>query len=69
MKSHIKTSTFDLFDVWQAMKHAITNQLKELKHVRVSQQIRLPLDVSGVLFEAKTKSELFRWSISIRTGI
>ncbi|KJZ69936.1 hypothetical protein HIM_10674 [Hirsutella minnesotensis 3608] len=33
-------------------KHAITNQLKELKHVRVSQQIRLPLDVSGVLFEA-----------------
>jgi hypothetical protein len=52
MKSHIRTSTFDLFDVWQAMKHAITNQLKELKHVRVSQQIRLPLDVSGVLFEA-----------------
>ncbi|PWI65091.1 hypothetical protein PCL_07390 [Purpureocillium lilacinum] len=52
MKSHIKTSTFDLFDVWQAMKHAITNQLKELKHIRVSQQVRLPLDVSGVLFEA-----------------
>ena len=34
------------------MKQAITNQLKELKHSRVSQQIRLTLDVSGVLFEA-----------------
>ncbi|KJZ68365.1 hypothetical protein HIM_12244 [Hirsutella minnesotensis 3608] len=52
VKSHIKTSNFDLFDVWQAMRHAITNQLKELKHLRVSQQVRLPLDVSGVLFEA-----------------
>ncbi|KAJ6436941.1 hypothetical protein O9K51_10477 [Purpureocillium lavendulum] len=52
IKSHIKTSTFDLFDVWQAMKHAIANQLKELKHMRVSQQVRTPLAVSGVLFEA-----------------
>jgi hypothetical protein len=45
-------STFDLFDVWQAMKHAIANQLKELKHLQASQQLRIPLDVSGVLFEA-----------------
>ena len=34
------------------MKHAITNQLKELKHLRNSQQLRTPLDVSGVLFDA-----------------
>ena len=52
IKSHVKKSNFDLFDVWQALKHAITNQLKELRHVRVSQQLRAPLDVSGVLFEA-----------------
>jgi hypothetical protein len=52
IKSHVKTSTFDLFDSWQAIKHAITNQLRELNHMRVSQQIRTPLDVSGVMFEA-----------------
>lgn len=28
------------------------NQLKELEHVRVTQQLRIPLDISGVLFEA-----------------
>ncbi|KJZ68621.1 hypothetical protein HIM_11991 [Hirsutella minnesotensis 3608] len=52
IKSYIKTSTFDLFDSWQAMRHAITNQLKELNHMRASQQIRTPLDVSGEMFEA-----------------
>ncbi|KAG6978861.1 PKS-NRPS hybrid synthetase [Fusarium oxysporum f. sp. conglutinans] len=52
IKSYIKTSTFDLFDSWQAMRHAVTNQLKELKHIRASQQIRTPLDISGGLFEA-----------------
>ncbi|KAG8410689.1 hypothetical protein J3459_022535 [Metarhizium acridum] len=52
MKAHIKKSNLDLFDVWQAMKHAIANQLKELKHIRASQQLRTPLDVSGLIFEA-----------------
>ncbi|KAK7595651.1 hypothetical protein V3481_002301 [Fusarium oxysporum f. sp. vasinfectum] len=52
IKSHIKTSTLDLFDTWQAIRPAIANQLKELKHIRVSQQVRIPLDISGVLFEA-----------------
>lgn len=53
IKSHIKTSTFDLFDVWQAIKYAITNQLKELKHLRASQQMRIPLDVSGALLAVR----------------
>ena len=52
MKSHIKSSKLDLFEVWQAMKHAITSQLKELKYVRVSQQVRAPLDISGALYES-----------------
>ncbi|KAG6989701.1 PKS-NRPS hybrid synthetase [Fusarium oxysporum f. sp. conglutinans] len=52
IKSYIKTSTFDLFDSWQAMRHAVTNQLKELNHIRASQQIRTPLDISGGMFEA-----------------
>ncbi|KAJ6788687.1 hypothetical protein PWT90_07147 [Aphanocladium album] len=52
LKAHIKISTLDLFDVWQAMRPAVTNQLKELKYVRASQQVSMPLDVSGVVFEA-----------------
>ncbi|OAQ60872.1 mutator-like element transposase [Pochonia chlamydosporia 170] len=52
IKAHIKISTLDLFDVWQAMRPAVTNQLKELKYMRASQQVSMPLDVSGVLFEA-----------------
>lgn len=52
IKAHIKISTLDLFDVWQAIRPAVTNQLKELKYVRASQQVSMPLDVSGVLFEA-----------------
>jgi hypothetical protein len=52
IKSYLKTSTFDLFDAWQAIKHAISNQLKELNYVRASQQIRIPLDISGARFEA-----------------
>ena len=52
IKSYIRTSTFDLFDSWQAMRHAVTNQLKKLNHIRASQQTRTPLDVCGGLFEA-----------------
>jgi hypothetical protein len=52
IKAHIKLSTLDLFDAWQAMRPAVTNQLKELKYMRASQQVSIPLDVSGVLFEA-----------------
>jgi len=37
---------------WLAIKPAVTNQLKELGYIRVSQQIRTPLDISGVMFEA-----------------
>lgn len=42
----------DLFDAWQAIRPAIINQLKELKYIRASPQVSIPLDVSGVLFEA-----------------
>lgn len=52
IKAHIKISTLDLFDAWQSMRPAVINQLKELKYVRASQQLSMPLDVSGVLFEA-----------------
>lgn len=34
------------------MKPAITNQIRELNHIQASQQLRTPLDISGVLFEA-----------------
>lgn len=52
IKPYIRTSTFDLFDSWQVMRQAVTNQLKELNHIRVSQQTRTPLDVFGGMFEA-----------------
>ena len=52
IKAHIKISTLDLFDAWQAIRPAVINQLKELKYMRASQQVSIPLDVSGVLFEA-----------------
>ena len=52
IKAHIKISTLDLFDVWQAMKPAVANQLKELKYMRASQQVSMPIDISGVSFEA-----------------
>ncbi|KAH9983404.1 hypothetical protein F4779DRAFT_624564 [Xylariaceae sp. FL0662B] len=42
---------FDLFDVWQSKKPAVANQLKELNHLRVSQQIQMPLAVSGAIFK------------------
>ena len=52
MKAHIKISTLDLFDVWQAMKPAVANQLKGLKYMRASQRVSMPIDISGVSFEA-----------------
>ena len=52
IKLYLGTSRLDLFDAWQAIKDAITAQLKNLQQLRASQQIRMPLDISGVLFEA-----------------
>lgn len=52
LKAHIKISTLDLFNVWHSIRPAVINQLKELKYLRASQQVSMPLDVSGVLFEA-----------------
>lgn len=31
LKSYLKTSKFDLFDVWRAIKHAVENQLSEIQ--------------------------------------
>ena len=52
IKLYLGTSRFDLFDGWQAIKHAIIAQLKDLQQLRASQKIRMPLDISGVVFEA-----------------
>ncbi|KAL2886857.1 mutator-like element transposase [Ceratocystis lukuohia] len=52
IKSHLGTSRFDLFDAYQAIKHAILAQIKELHQIQASQQIRMPLDISGTRFEA-----------------
>ena len=39
MKSHLKKSTLDLFKAWRAIKHALLNQLSELRSNQARQQI------------------------------
>jgi hypothetical protein len=44
-KIHKQTNKYNIFDTWQAVKPAITNQLGELYHRRASQRVRIPLDI------------------------
>lgn len=50
LKSHLKRSTLDLFDAWRAMKHALLNQLSELRFNQAKQQTRTPIELSGPLY-------------------
>ncbi len=50
LKGHLKTSTLDLFEAWRAIKHALLNQLAELKSNKAKQQIRTPIELSGTLY-------------------
>ena len=53
LKSYLKTSKFDLFDVWRIIKHAIENQLAELQSMQARQQTRKPTEhIGGGLFSA-----------------
>ncbi|RKK06770.1 hypothetical protein BFJ66_g17850 [Fusarium oxysporum f. sp. cepae] len=52
LKSHLKQSTLNLFEAWRAMKHALLNQLAELRSNQASQQIRTPIELSGSLYSA-----------------
>lgn len=52
MKGHFKKSTSDLFEAWKAIKHALLNQLKELRANQARQQIRIPIEFSGALYSA-----------------
>lgn len=40
----------DFFEAWRAIKHALLNQLRELKSNQAKQQIRLPTELSGSLY-------------------
>ncbi|RFU74564.1 mutator-like element transposase [Trichoderma arundinaceum] len=42
LKSYLKTSKFNLFDVWRAIKHAVENQLSEIQSKQARQQTRKP---------------------------
>ena len=50
LKSHLKKSTLDLFEAWRAIKHALMNQLRELRSNQAKQQIRSPIELSGPLY-------------------
>ena len=50
LKSYLKRSTFDLFEAWKAILHALLNQLSELKSNQAKQQTRIPLELSGALY-------------------
>jgi hypothetical protein len=52
LKEHLKRSTLDLFEAWKAVKHALLNQLTELKSNQAKQQIRTPIELSGPLYSA-----------------
>ncbi|KID80963.1 hypothetical protein MGU_11634 [Metarhizium guizhouense ARSEF 977] len=52
MKSHLKKSTLDLFEAWRAIKHALLNQLSELRSNQARQQIRTPIELSGPLYDS-----------------
>ncbi|KAH7461505.1 hypothetical protein FOMA001_g18980 [Fusarium oxysporum f. sp. matthiolae] len=52
LKSHLKKSTLDLFEAWRAVKHALLNQLAELRYNQAKQQSRVPIELSGVLYSA-----------------
>ncbi|KAJ3454090.1 hypothetical protein MRS44_017984 [Fusarium solani] len=53
LKSYLKTSNFDLFDVWRTIKHAVENQLSELQSIQARQQTRKPTEHLGAgLFSA-----------------
>ncbi len=57
LKSYLKTSKFDLFDVWRIIKYAIENQLVELQSIQARQQTRRPTEyIGGGLF-----SVLYGW--------
>lgn len=40
LKSYLKTSNLNLFDVWRAIKHAVENQLSEIQSKQARQQTR-----------------------------
>lgn len=42
LKSYLKSSKFNLFDVWRTIKHTIENQLSELQSTQARQQTRKP---------------------------
>ena len=52
LKSHLKKSILDLFEAWRAIKHALLNQLAELRSNQAQQQIRTPIELSGPLYSA-----------------
>ncbi|KAL0930717.1 uncharacterized protein CTRU02_214792 [Colletotrichum truncatum] len=52
LKSHLKRSILDLFEAWRAMKHALLNQLSDLKSNQVKQQIRILVELSGSMYGA-----------------
>ncbi|KAI8710713.1 hypothetical protein NCS52_01552300 [Fusarium sp. LHS14.1] len=52
LKSHLKVSTLDLFEAWRSIKHALLNQLAELKANQAKQKIQTPIELSGTLYGA-----------------
>jgi hypothetical protein len=52
LKSHLKVSTLDLFEAWRSIKHALLNQLAELKSNQAKQKIRKPIELSSILYGA-----------------
>lgn len=50
IKIYLNTSQLDLFEAWRSIKLAVLNQLSELQANQAKQQIRTPIELSGILY-------------------
>lgn len=52
LKSYLRQSTFDLFNIWKTIQLALLNQLSELQSNQARQQLQISLKLSSNLYEA-----------------
>ena len=52
LKSYLRRSTFDLFEVWKTIRLALNNQLSKLQSNQTKQQIRTPLTLDKAIYRA-----------------
>jgi hypothetical protein len=52
LKGYLKVSILDLFEAWRSIKQALLNQLAELRANQAKQQIRTPIELTSLIYDA-----------------